>query len=261
MEHVKAMLAALRINYLKDLPVQIDEIEGAILEIDRSGFNVELTQELYRHVHSLKGSGGTYALNAISDVCHPFEDLISDFLEQKQLTVPFFVDFALRYIDLLRRVFNAYLNNDEPESFTLPLLHQLRLETSNKTHSVLIVENSDVVVGLLREILSNNGYRIEIVHDGYTGLGRLLAEPFDLFITALETKRLNGIATICALQKAQTRTHKTTTILLSSSEIKQDQHHADFGLVKNSKLKDNFLQVIKVIDHQLRSQAKNKVKS
>jgi chemotaxis protein histidine kinase CheA len=261
MEHVKAMLAALRVNYLNDLLGHVDEIEGAVLDLDRIGFDAEIVQELFRRVHSLKGSAGTYGLNVVSDVCHPFEDLISDFLEQKQLTKQLFIDFSLRYIDLLHRVCNAYSNNEEPEHEIQPLLHQLRVEASNKTHSVLVVENSDVVVGMLRESLLNFGYRIEVVHDGYVALGRLLAEPFDLLVTALETKRLNGIATISALQKSQSRMNKTMTILLSSTELNPAQHQADFTLVKNAKLKANFLEAIQVIDQQLRAQAKIKNKN
>lgn len=245
------MLAGLRLNYLQDLPVQIDEIEESLLHIERAGFDLDLVHDLFRRVHSLKGSGGTYELHAVCDVCQAFEDFMSDSLQKKQFTQFPFIDFALRYIDILRRVCGAYLKQDQPDRDSALLLQQLRLEVSDQPYSVLIVENSDVVVGMLRESLLNYGYRIEVAQDGYSALGRLLTEPFTLVITALETKRLNGIATISALQKNQSRTNKTTSILLTSSEIKPEQHDADFALVKNTQLKHNFLQVLDDIKERL----------
>ena len=82
MKEVKAMLAALRLNYLRDLPSHIDELEELVLELEREGFDLERCRELYRRVHSLKGSGGTYGMHTLSDVCHPFEDCLSNLIEQ-----------------------------------------------------------------------------------------------------------------------------------------------------------------------------------
>ena len=102
MEQVKVMLAALRSNYLRDLPSHIDELEEVLLELERTGFALETCQDLYRRAHSLKGSGGTYGLHVLSAVCHPFEELLSGLLERPELLRGGFTGTAIKYIDLMR---------------------------------------------------------------------------------------------------------------------------------------------------------------
>jgi len=156
MEQVKAMLARLRADYLLDLPYNIDEIEALILSLERSGFDLEVCGELYRRIHNLKGSGGTYNLHVISDVCHPFEDLLSALLTNSGGFTPGFTAKAIAYIDLLRKIHAIYAKNQEPGSDIKQILLDLRQSTSQSLRSALIVENSDVVIGMLKEVLQEH---------------------------------------------------------------------------------------------------------
>ncbi|MBC3873693.1 response regulator [Undibacterium flavidum] len=239
MEKVKALLAELRENYLRDLPNHIDEIEQLVLELERTGFHLNLCQELYREVHSLKGSGGTYGMSLISDICHPLEDLLSQLIEHPQ-SLQGFGGKALAFIDLLRKACFSYTARLEPSVELKSALHILRQSVSSTLYSALIVESSEVVIGILRDILVASGFRVEIVQDGYLALGRMLSEPFDVLITSLEIPRLNGIALISAVQKSGNRGGKSQTILLTTSEHLDDQVHPDYVLHKNSDLKNNF---------------------
>ena len=244
MEQVKVMLAALRSNYLRDLPSHIDELEELLLELERDGFNLETCRDLYRRVHSLKGSGGTYGLHVLSDVCHPFEDLLSTLLERPELLRASFTETALKYIDLMRQVHVTYAMGNEPGAEVNQILHELRQKATKTSYSALIVEGSDVVVGMLKEVLKSQGYRIEVVNDGYLALGRLLAEQFDVLITGLETKRLNGIALISAVQKSGLRMSKTKTILLTATQLKSTGDNPDFIIKKDAALKAKFKEII-----------------
>jgi chemotaxis protein histidine kinase CheA len=244
MEQVKVMLAALRSNYLRDLPSHIDELEELLLELERNGFDLETCRDLYRRVHSLKGSGGTYGLHVLSDVCHPFEDLLSALLERPELLRLGFTETALKYVDLMRQVHTTYANGNEPGAEVKQTLQELRQKATKTSHSALIVEGSDVVVGMLKEILKSEGYRIEVVNDGYLALGRLLAEHFDLLVTGLETKRLNGLALISAVQKSGPRNSKTKTILLTATQLKLAGESPDFIIKKDAALKGKFKEII-----------------
>ncbi|MBR7800726.1 Hpt domain-containing protein [Undibacterium fentianense] len=240
MEQVKAMLAALRENYLRDLPSHIDEIEQLLLELEREGFQLSLCRELYRQVHSLKGSGGTYGMNFISDICHPMEDLLSHLIEHPQQLQQGVIGTALEYVDLIRKACFSYSVNLEPSQELKLSLHALRQRASKSRYSALIVESSEVVVGILREVLLDEGFRVEVVHDGYLALGRALSEPFDLLVSGLEVPRLNGLALISAIQKSGIRSGKTKTLLLTTSDHLDHQVHPDFLLRKNAELKRNF---------------------
>ena len=238
------MLAGLRKNYLQDLPSHIDELEGLLINLERKGFDLEICRELYRRVHSLKGSGGTFGLHVLSDVCHPFEDLLSGLLERTQSLQGGFTETALKYVDLLRHVHRNYADGIEPGADVKTSLQGLRQKTTKTSYSALIVESSDLVVGMLKEILLSQGFRIEVVHDGYLALGRVLAEHFDLLVTGLETKRLNGLALISAVQKSGQRSSKTKTVLLTATQLKNTNDKPDFIIKKDADLKENFRSIV-----------------
>lgn len=244
MDQVKAMLNALRENYLTDFPSHIDELEQLLLELERRGYELEVCRDLYRRVHSLKGSGGTYGLHVLSDICHPFEDLLSHLLENNALLKEHFMEAALLYIDLLRQAHRFYAEGAEPGAEIQLALQNIRQRSTKTSHSALLVESSEVVLGLLKDVLKSHGFRIEVVNDGYLALGRMLAEHFDLLITSLETKRLNGLALISAVQKSGARSHKTKTILLTTTQLKIAGEQPDFILKKDAHLKNKFKEIV-----------------
>ena len=243
MDQVKQMLAALREGYLRDLPGYVDDIEQVLLQLERGGFELDLCRELYRQVHSLKGSGGTYGMSFISDVCHPLEDLLTNLLEHPAC-LHVTVDNALQYVDLLRKACFIYSAKLEPGEDLKANLHVLRRSISRHSHAAMMVESSDVVVAAMRDILTEYGFRFELANDGYTALGRVLAEPFDVLITSLENPRLNGLALISAVQKSGNKTARTKTILLTTSEHLDQQVQPDYVLKKNAELKRRFRECV-----------------
>ncbi len=249
MDQVKAMLASLRENYLRDLPGHIDEIEQILLELEREGFELSMCRELYRQVHTLKGSGGTYGLDFLSDICHPFEDLLSSLIESPALTKQGAVELGLQYVDLMRKACFVYSMDVEPSADLKLNLHALRQRASRNSHSALIVDGSEVVLGMIKDTLKEYGFRIEVARDGYLALGRVLSEPFDLLVTGLENKRLNGIALISAVQKSGVRAGKTKTVLLTTSQLMAHADLPDYVVRKNADLKVQFRKVLEQILH------------
>jgi CheY-like chemotaxis protein/HPt (histidine-containing phosphotransfer) domain-containing protein len=208
--------------------------------LERNGFQLDLCRELFRQVHTLKGSGGTYGLSFISDVCHPLEDLLTNLIEHPGLLQQGVIETALHYVDLMRKAWFSYSANLEPGSELRLSLYTLRQRMTKNSYAAIIVESSDVLIGAMRETLTEFGFRIEVVEDGYTALGRLLAEHFDVVITSLENPRLNGIALISAIQQSGAKVAKTKTILLTTSDHLNHQTHPDYVLKKNSELKKRF---------------------
>ncbi|MBY0574448.1 MAG: Hpt domain-containing protein [Undibacterium sp.] len=234
------MFEALRVNYLRELPSHIDEVEQLLLALERGSFDLEICRDIYGRVHSLKGSGGTYGLHLLSDVCHPFEDLITSLLENPISFKDRFSKASFIFVDLLRTVYKAYVNGQEPGEEVKEVLKSLRQQIAPTEKSAMIVESSELVVSILRDILKAKHFRVEVVNDGYLALGRLLSEPFDLLITGLETKRLNGIALISAMQKSGSKSSKTKSILLTATTLKIGQEIPDYVVKKDANLKEIF---------------------
>ncbi|MBR7781499.1 ATP-binding response regulator [Undibacterium luofuense] len=238
MQNAQALLEALRQSYIRDLPSQLDELESLILQRSPDD-KLERWQELYRRVHSLKGSGGTYGLHAVSDICHPFEDLIASYLSTSEPHPPALTDFALRYLDLLRETTLHYQQQQPVDELLPQRLQTLNNAISATQHSALIVENSDVVIQLISEVLSHFRFRAEVARDGYLALGRVLSGSFDLVITGMETGRLNGFAMISAAHLAESRRQSTRFVLVTASGFNTPLPEGDAVFHKDSLLREN----------------------
>ncbi len=214
-----SMLQKLRVSYLTELPGRLDDIEQNIMGLEKCGFVEENFNTLYRLVHSLKGSGGTYGMHVITDVCHPLEDMLSELHDLPQKMNKQFIDIALEYVDLLREISDNAALHGECRIDPASRLKILRKKAFPEPFSALIVERSPAIIGILRENLNVLNAKIELMDDGYIALGRALAHPFDYLITSLEVKRLNGIALIGALRLAQGKTTVTKTILLTVNKL------------------------------------------
>jgi chemotaxis protein histidine kinase CheA len=219
MNAASKMLQQLRTSYLNELPSRLNEIEQVMMALEKSGFVEETFNSLFRLVHSLKGSGGTYRLHEITNICHPLEDLLGEFPEKREHFNKVSIDTVLGYIDLLRDVVDDFSFNDECHIDIETRLQDLRRKTFPAMRSALIVERSSAIIGFLSECLKEQNMRVEVANDGYAALGRLLAEPFDYLITSMEVQRLNGAAIIAALRLAQGSNIRTKTILLTTNAL------------------------------------------
>ena len=60
---------------MQTLPEKIDEIESVVLELENNQ-NQKGMEELWRFVHSLKGTAGTFGYQNITAICHNLEDYL-----------------------------------------------------------------------------------------------------------------------------------------------------------------------------------------
>ncbi len=131
------LLAGMRDDFIRDLPERCDLLEQCVLALERGRGGA--FDDLYRHIHSLKGFGGTFGIELITRICHQFESFIS---EARKRFDPLAVSYALSYVDLLRRVAEA----PERESLVASTIEQdseqLRISSMPGCASALLVEPS-----------------------------------------------------------------------------------------------------------------------
>lgn len=72
--------------YLLDSQEQIERLGAGLLDLERSGENISLINDLFRSAHSLKGASGTMGFTPIVELTHAAEDLL-DKLRQGKMTV------------------------------------------------------------------------------------------------------------------------------------------------------------------------------
>ena len=215
---VEALLHSLRIEYLTELTEKLDDFEKLVLELDcESSFN-HAYEELYRQVHSMKGSAGTHGLHSLTAVCHHFEELLKHLESRFDNVRPSLVDHALKYVDLLREVSNEEISGHVDMAAVDDSLEALRAAIFPASYRGLYVDASKMGVRICEEALRGLPCELSVMQDGYQALGRLLQEKFDFVITSKELPGLNGSALLSAVRASDTQNANIQAILITSSQ-------------------------------------------
>ena len=219
----QTLLAAMRNEFLAELPERCDRCDDLILTLERSPDDHEAFNDLYRGVHSLKGSGGTHGLGIITTLCHQLENLLTETNDRRGFGVTFATQ-ALAYVDLLRQV-ATIARLDKPDySGVESELDRLRQQALQSRKAGLIVEASTMMSGLYQKALEKLPLQLTLVDSGLSALGRLLREPFDFVIVGGELKDLNGIALVSALRASNKQNQNIPAILVSSQRVTVPEH-------------------------------------
>lgn len=220
---INEMLAKLRVKYVGDLPDKLDEIEDSLMAVSRGNASEEAMLELYRRVHSVKGSAGSYGVPIVSAVCHRFEDRITQAQEGAGGDGgPPFVDEALRFVDLLREaVALARAGADDVSEIEekLDLLNRsgpAAAEIGQRRISVLLLDDTRTTALMLRAALKDAGAELAVATDDLSALERLMNERFDILVCGLRAGRLGGLGVIAALKLSQGRSRAATAVLLTT---------------------------------------------
>jgi len=215
---IAAMLQQLRNAYLAELPERCEQIERLVLGVAGTGDVTQAYEDLYRHVHSIKGSAGTHGIQFLSAVCHQLEDLLSQAGEGGLRDI---ADRCLQYVDLLKRGTDFAREHRD----TGPLeaaLETLRSGFLRDRQPVLLVDSSAVQVGLCRSALESLPLQLTILEDGIEALERLMQQRFALLITGRALKRLDGIALSSALRASESANRNIPVVMLSSDSSLPD---------------------------------------
>lgn len=97
---IATMLQQMRNAYLAGLPERCEQIERVVIGVVATGSTALAYEDLYRLIHSLKGSAGTHGIPFLSTVCHQFDYLLTQAGESGLRDI---ADRCLQYIDLLKR--------------------------------------------------------------------------------------------------------------------------------------------------------------
>lgn len=243
----QVLLAKMRDDFLDELPERCDRLDELILTLEKSADDRETFNELYRSVHSLKGSGGTHGLSIVTTLCHQLENLITE-TDVKNGFGDAFANRALAYVDLLRRVEQLGGSGQPDYSAIEADLETLRQLGQQSRRIGLIAESSALMAGFHQKALDGLKLQLMVEKNGLTALERLLHEHFDFVIVGRELDELNGIALMAALRASHMRNQNIPAILVSS-RAGAIPDHVNFSaiLFRDSKLAGNLADAVKVI--------------
>lgn len=83
------------------------------------------------------------------------------------------------------------------------------------TANILIIDDDEILAGLLELTLELEGYRVSIAPDGDEGLARVRGERFDLILLDLVMPRIDGIKFLRLLNESGL--HRPPVMIVSSA--------------------------------------------
>ncbi len=246
-DQAQKLLQQLRKEYLSELSQQCDEIENLVLSLI-SSFQ-ESYAELYRRVHSMKGSAGTHGVTVITTICHNFEEQLNGIEEREGGVACAETDRFLLYVDLIRKARSIALKNSTDFNAIEEALEQVRQQLLVDQYPVMLVESSGYVTLLCKESLSALPLKVTVEDDGLSALGLLLRNRYSLLITANEAKTLNGMALISAIRASDGVNKNIKTILLTSRDSLREEGgiKPDYVVSRNTELAESLPRIVKEI--------------
>ena len=108
-DYIKSLLK----DFFEEAFEMLDRLEQNILILDNERNNVDAIQEIFRAVHTLKGSAGAVELVETQKYAHRFEDLL-DLIRNNKIEVDdATIDVLLKGIDILKDLINTASEESE----------------------------------------------------------------------------------------------------------------------------------------------------
>ena len=112
----------------------IDEAEGLLanlesdlLKLEKESDNKKIIDNIFRVMHTLKGSAGMYGFENIQNLTHEFENIYDLIRDNKASLSPVIIDKTFEAVDILKKM----LRKNDDDKRTLELLNTLKSEFKN----------------------------------------------------------------------------------------------------------------------------------
>jgi len=211
-------LEKLRADFFGELPERVTQIESLVLALSKPAGRNETFGELYRSVHNLKGSGGTYGFPILSTVCHQLENRLMEAESDLSTISDRVIDTYLRYVDLLQQAVSQLLVGREDFTAIESALQGIAVELASEQRRGFVVVGSPTMLALCKESLAGLPVVLTTEQDGLRALERLLQERFDFLVTGNTLIGLNGAGLISALRLSDSMNRQIPVVMVSSSD-------------------------------------------
>jgi len=130
-------------KFKEEVGEYFERLESGLLLLEKDPENDQVIQEIFRIMHSMKGSGGMFGFDLISDVTHDLESLYDLFRTKKQKIDSEVITFTLNSIDGLR---NLLVQKPENEHLLLAekMKNETRLQIARLTNTEFRIENQKI---------------------------------------------------------------------------------------------------------------------
>ena len=123
-------------DFIVESKEHLETIEPNLLELEKAPDNLNLLNEIFRPMHSLKGASGFLGLNRINLLAHRSENILDELRKGTMVVTPEIMDVILASTDALRQmVDNLEATNSEGDVPIDHIIAQIDALMSGQTAS------------------------------------------------------------------------------------------------------------------------------
>ena len=104
----------------------IEELDRLVMQLEEGGDSVSLINDIFRGVHTLKGSANSFGFSRLGEYVHHWEDLLGMFRDNPDYSLDNNIDLFYDAVSVVRSIFDYEINNEDghPENYreTLELI-------------------------------------------------------------------------------------------------------------------------------------------
>ena len=113
-----------------------------------------------------------------------------------------------------------------------------------KNYTVLIVEDSIVVMKFLTVVFKNVGFRVKTASDGFEALEKAIKDDINLIVTDLNMPQMDGITLLKNLKENED-TKKIPVILMSSNVPDKNEISGSFAFLRKPFKESEMVEIAK----------------
>lgn len=124
---------------MDDFLIEADEISTALdnhfVELESQPDNLDLLNEIFRAVHTIKGASGFLALDDVTRLSHKMEDILNKLRKTELKVTSDIMDVLLEALDYLKRLIDNVRYPDQKKPDLAGILYRLEIIADDETSS------------------------------------------------------------------------------------------------------------------------------
>jgi len=120
------MFDELKKLFIQEVKELLEKTEKNLLSLETNNTDTEAMDEVFRSMHTIKGSAGVYGLNKTVNLAHDFENVFSKIKENKLSISKKIISLALKAKDIILRLVEANSEEDVQEKELVEITDEIK---------------------------------------------------------------------------------------------------------------------------------------
>jgi two-component system chemotaxis response regulator CheY len=218
--------------FYEDAYRHLQVLEDIVGDIKKGTNNKEKISELFRSIHTIKGSADIVGLKDIVSVSHKAEDLLALIRDEKiaytssigelfieiKDSITYLVNHAEKEINSKMKTIVANLEDKITKSIKKSKKSSKKKEKKKKT--ILVVDDASMIRNLATKTAQEAGYEVVLAEDGHDGLEKLKENNIDLIFSDINMPQMGGLEMVEKIRNI--KKYEFLPIVMLTTEKKDD---------------------------------------